>query len=157
MKKIVMVMGLVMSVLLTACSSTEPVEQVTAPQEVYAQVFDADQEDVFPKVIKALLQAGYTVTTSDSKAGFVAAKTSVTFGNPLGPVLTDVTVQQQTLASVFVEKASGGTRVQIRLVRQEVATGASGMQQDGGQTKITNAAIYQEIFNLIDAELQKDD
>ncbi len=134
---------------LTGCASSEEAfEQVDTAPDVYSRVYDVDAEDLFPKVIKALVTSGYSIQTSDAKAGFVAARSAVANNSPISQVVTSVTVQQVTQASVFVEEVSGGTQVEIRLVRQEQVTGETG-SQSSEQIKITNAEMYRELFNLI--------
>lgn len=151
MRKVLIGLSLVLplAVGVVGCASSDDVtEQVQSAPDVYSRVYDVDAEELFPKVIKALLVSGYSVQTSDAKAGFVSARSAVVSTSPMSNVLTAVSVQQVTVASVFVEEASGGTKVEIRLVRQEQVTGESGSQAND-QTKITNAEMYRELFNLI--------
>ncbi len=133
---------------MAGCASKKPQLTPLEIQSIQTHEYDAAKDVVFPSVLSVFQDLGYIVKTADKDTGFITAESPI--GDKTGGwgAFAGAALNQQTLATAFVEQIGQVTKVRLNLVIKREASLTYG-QSVKDDEPILDPETYRSAFEKI--------
>lgn len=146
-----LLLALSVFVFIAGCQSA-PVKPELTPLEIQAiqsRDYEESERIVFPSVMSVFQDLGYTIKTADRDTGFITAEGATEAGSRWMLFEGLSKTAARSLATAFIERVKGFTRVRINLVIKNTESSYYG-QTTEEDTPVLDAKIYQNAFERIE-------